>query len=108
MANDSTLETIKQILTAAGPTFYGSAEQLDELAAEWDDRFAPAAVRLWVDAGCFDAMRAEQLAEADVLPRDVAPTWRDGMQYGYAFANGDISLDKLQAEIAALRAEYDV
>lgn len=81
--------------TTGGREFVAGNEDIDVAAQRWIDAgFDAESAPTWWEAGCFDADRTAQLRDAGLSPDDVSgmcPRF-EGMSWGYAYCNGDVSL----------------
>lgn len=66
----------------------------DVVAQEWlDAGFTVDDVVGWWQAGCFYAQRTKKLRDAGLTPADVAAEDGNGETLGYAYCEGDVSLE---------------
>jgi len=82
--------------TTGAMQFVVGSEQIGDVAAGWvDEGFSSDEAAAWWDAGVFTAEAADDLRTYDVDPQDVdgdCPRLA-GYSWGYAFANGDVSIN---------------
>lgn len=79
-----------------GREFITGSNPVEEIAQEWIDAgFRASEVTEWWEAGCFDADRTATLRDNAVRPDEISDIVEDdatSTSVGYAFCNGDITL----------------
>lgn len=90
--------TISEMLKNAGPMFDGGNDiTREKISKEWEDLFTPEEVEKWINAECWDAGSAKQLADAGFNPDynklSSVYSLNNAMYY---FCNGDITLNELK------------
>lgn len=100
MTETTTRDEMIGTLCSLGEFAHGG--RVEQIADEWlDNDFGPDEAREWIESGyVFDAASARQLSDAGVEPSEAAQHFdgeypeADG-SLGYAFANNDISLERV-------------
>ena len=99
MTETTTRDQMIDTIQSLGEFAHGG--RVEQIAREWSDNdFGPDDAREWIESGVFDAASARDLEDAGLTPEDVAQhvdgeyPEGDG-SLGYAFANNDISLDRV-------------
>ena len=92
-------EEMVQVLRNHGVFAYGSEEDIERYAEEWEDYdFSPDQADKWLEAGCFQAYAARELSDAGISSENAArldpDESRPGTQIGYSVANGDMSIEE--------------
>lgn len=111
MTETTTRDEMIGTIQSLGPFAHGG--RVEQIADEWlDNDFGPDEAREWIEEGyVFDAGSARQLADEGVEPVEVAQHFdgeypeADG-SLGYAYANGDISLERVLALLGRISRSH--
>lgn len=97
---DTTIrEEMKAAVRYAGETIYGDRGRIEEIADEWlDEDFTVSEAEEYWKAVVFTPSAAAELRDAGIEASDerLSQPYDDTMNYGYAFANGDVSLKDIR------------